>query len=215
MIDFWEAIGRLATYKRLNEEFLRVLPPVEAVSSEMVYSERLDATGVGANIPEENYKEVQDFFDQILTENFLSLMSAGELIWSYNYQESRDAMNTIICITSKAPSELFGPSTRYFISLGLLIVDSQFREGVKKKTADATKVIRRLSDRAIDHINYLANNEEFNEACVRFGKKPWDIACDIGLHYRNGYMHGVGISKGNWTQKSSSPVEDYAAASTR
>jgi hypothetical protein len=213
MIDFWEAIGRLATYKDLNNEFLKVLPPVGVIPQ--VSAKTYDSTGVGLDIPQAQYEAIQTFFAPILSENYLSLMAAGELIWTYSYQKSRDAMNELIKLTSQATPELFGPSTRYFITLGIVIVDDIFRHNLQNKQADAVKVLLRLSDLDNDQITNLANDPRFEAAATAFSK-IWDEACNDLLHYRPGHLHPMPLSTGGWQSGKETPpagTDQYAASS--
>ncbi len=215
MIDFWEAIGRLATYKDLNEKFLRVLPPVGRIEPARVHSKTLDISGLGLDIPGKQYQAVQDFFHPILAENFLSLASAGELLWTYNFNESREAMNQLIDLTRRATPDLFDPSSRYFITLGLLIVDKTFRQNLQNKEPDAVKIILRLSYPENNRIVHLASDPKFRDPCDGFGKKPWDIACNVGLSYWEGYLQVVGMTADWQSGKATEPqtTNQYVSSS--
>lgn len=192
MIDFWEAIGRLATYERLNSKFVAILPPpamIQAVEGYVAFNSQAP----GLNIPPDQYQRVQDFFEPLLTENYLSLMAAGELIWAYSFEKSREAMKKLIPITDRYSVDLYGPSTRYFITLGALISDQYFRRDLTQENTRALKLIERLSDPEKHTIIDLAANDDFNKAAVEFCLKPWEIGCNVFIFYWSGHLHSLAV----------------------
>lgn len=195
MIDFWEAIGRIATYEDLNSQFLELMPQAMQIPHVTTRAKKFGSVSVGLDIPGEQYEKVQNFFAPILTENYLSLMSAGELIFTYSFQESRDAMQDLLKITSNLRPKVFGPSTKYFITLGVLIVDEIFRHNLRDKGTSSLKVIRRLSDPENDQITELAKDTKFETAATAFSQNPWDGGCHCRLIYWEGHLHPLAIDK--------------------
>ena len=151
MIDYWEAIGRLATYKDLNAALLEILPYVEPLSPVFVNVDDTH-TAAGFQIPESQYKDVQKFFNPVLAEGCMSLMAAGEIIRTYAFQSSRDAMLKLQSVIAQTVPELYGPSARYFITLGILIVDGVFRHNLQTQRTKAENLLARLSDPRDDSI---------------------------------------------------------------
>jgi len=204
MIDYWEAIGRLAYYKDLNDEFEKILPAAGLIPR--VTAQVRGDTETALDIPAGEYEAVQDFFDPILTEPFLSLMSAGELIWTYSFQESRDAIKRLEAIVSQAQPELFGPSTNYFITLGLVIADDAFRHSLRNREDKALKVIQRLSSPENNQIVSLTNNTDFDAYSLAFCALPWDHGCNVKYKFWPGHLHPLGVDASDWAGPSNTPA---------
>ena len=97
MIDYWEAIGRLAYDPELADGFLEVLPP--AGEFPIVHVKRPEGECTGVGIPKEVYEAVQGYLEPYLAEGYLSLTAAGELAWAFSYKEVRKftkAMNRLM-----------------------------------------------------------------------------------------------------------------------
>jgi len=163
MIDFWEALGRLAYDQELFNKFQEVLgqPPASGYlpMKDLMTEKKLPADGKTASpstlritatvleIPREDYEKVQNFLRPILTEHYVSLFVAGELIWTFSRQDIRAAFTGLHDPISSV--RLHAPSTSYFINLGLLLVDKLFREKVTeiaKADNDLAPLLPRLSD---------------------------------------------------------------------
>jgi len=197
MIDYWEAIGRLATYKDLSAALLEILPYVEPLSPVFVNVDDTH-TAAGFQIPESQYKDVQKFFNPVLAEGCMSLMAAGEIIRTYAFQSSRDAMLKLQSVIAQTVPELYGPSARYFITLGILIVDGVFRHNLQTQRTKAENLLARLSDPRDDSINNLAHTPDFETAAVGFSAEPWEKGCAVRLLFSEGHLHPVGVATGAW-----------------
>jgi hypothetical protein len=214
MIDYWEAIGRLATYKELNDEFLKILPPVGGIPTKNAAGGGEYSAGCGLDIPEQQYNAVQDFFRPVLTEQYLSLMSAGELIWTYSFPRSRGGMTKLEDRIAKAQPKLHGPSTNYYITLGILIVDELFREQVRKEGAGGTTLLRRLATTQARQIINLANDKDFSDCASDFSFEAWDGGCNVRLICWEGHLHPLGMNEyKSWADLSKRvPGSKFAAA---
>lgn len=195
MIDYWEAVGRLATYKTLNDRLVKVLPPPGAMSPVSVPFQ--GGTAAGFDIPQTQYDAVQQFLNPVLTEGYLSLMSAGEIIWTYSFQQSREAMQTLPDVIARATPEVFGPSTRYFITLGILIVDEIFRHNLQKADSEGVKALQ-LADSERDKIANLAKISEFETMATDFSKSPWAGGCNVRLCDWEGHLHPPCVDAVEW-----------------
>jgi hypothetical protein len=124
-------------------------------------------------------------------------------------------MDELIKITSQTTPELFGPSPRYFITLGMAIVNNIFRQDLHKEDPDAVRIVLRLSDREKNQITNLANNPKFIAAADNFSS-IWDDACNDLLYYRPGHLHPLGLSVGGWKSGKDTPSStsgQYATSS--
>src|SRR5579871_6337459 len=150
MIDYWEALGRLAYDKGLFDQFKEVLGPPnpQYLPSETVTVKTVTATVL--NIPEDAYKSVQRFLTPILTEQYVSVFVAGELIWTFSQEKYRKAFANLYNPISRV--KLHSPSTSYFIALGLLLVDKTFRAEVAKSGKNRIELLPRLSDPQRDQL---------------------------------------------------------------
>jgi hypothetical protein len=175
MIEYWEALGRLAYEKELFDEFKRALGPPVEVPWITVSVGKYPCSGF--DIAEAEYKKAQRFLAPILTEGFLSLMAAGELIWMFSTESVRAAFDHVNGIVSGTGPALYGPSTSYFIALGLIIVDPRFREKLQDSYEGCFFTLPRLSDRERDQIKALLRDTDFPDALgpIEF---LWTKACN-------------------------------------
>jgi hypothetical protein len=200
MIDYFEAIGRLVSYDELRNEFLSKIPVQPKNKTEMSKSDKramwkLD-TRPRLDFRVDDYEDgqylaVQNFFADVLGEGFLSFLSAGELLWTYNRLATADETvkglyRTVVGFAEQATRELPGPSTAYFIALGAMIADKRFLEKLDDESGDpeallAEKFLRRLSGREQDKVRALAANDEFRCPATKFYDSFWDEACGPGL----------------------------------
>jgi hypothetical protein len=196
VIDYWESIGRLAYYPELYAKFEEVLPAAGQIPNVAAQANNSKATATGLFIPDSQYKDVQDFLSPVLTEGFLSLMAAGELIWTFSFRESRAAFKQLQDLIAQAQPALYGPSTSYFISLGLVIVDDVFRDQLKATKGGPVTTLRRLSPRQTDQIDALINDPRFEPVVLAFASKPWEFGCNDRLLPWGGHLHPEGVGGG-------------------
>jgi hypothetical protein len=200
MIDYFEAIGRLISYDKLLEEFRSTIPVQPKNKTEMSKFEKRDMWERDKrprldfradDYEDDSYLAVQAFFADVLGEGFLSFLSAGELLWTYNRLSSADPTvkalyDTVARLAAQATRQLPGPSTAYFIALGAMIADKKFLEKLYDNSGDseailAQKFLRRLSAREQNTVKGLAASDEFRCNAVKFYDAFWDEACGPGL----------------------------------
>jgi hypothetical protein len=186
MIDYWEAIGRLAYDEKLFAEFEKILPtkPIKWITVAGV-----KITSTSLVITEGVYRDLQAFLRQILTEQYVSLFAAGELVWTFSQTATRTTFGLLQNEISQAEPRLENPSTSYFITLGLLIVDGLFREKVAASPKGSAHLSPRLSAREGDQIVALAKNPDFEKSADEFTKIPWEQGCGVGGTPRPDYLH--------------------------
>jgi hypothetical protein len=191
MIDYWEALGRLACDKGLFDQFKEVLgpPSPQYLPSETVTVNHVTATVL--KLPEDAYKSVQGFLSPILTEHYVSVFVAGELIWTFSQDKSRKAFAGLHASISKAKPDC--PSTSYFIALGLLLVDKIFRAEVAKGGKNRVEVLPRLSDLERDHVGALMEDDDFLRSVGDF-EDIWDEGCFDWLFWEAGYVHPLAVN---------------------
>jgi hypothetical protein len=156
MIEYWEALGRLTYEKGLFSEFEKVLGPPTDVP--WITATNGDYKSACLDIQESQFTRVQEFFSPILTEQLLSLVAAGELIWMFSTKKLRAEFHHLHAIVSKTPPILFSPSTSYFIALGIVIVDGPFRRKVEESEASRLRALPRLSGKQREQIQALLKN---------------------------------------------------------
>ena len=188
MIDFWEALGRLAYDKDLFDKFQEKLGPPTRLRSERVTENKVTATVL--NISEKAYEAVQDFFGPILAEQFVSLFVAGELIWTFSWETTRDALAKMHGPISAMKFD--NPPTSYFIALGLILVDARFRDKVATSTDNCVRALPRLSQPQRDHLVSVVKNRDFLANMDDF-EDPWDEGCFEWLMFRREYVHPVAV----------------------
>lgn len=188
MIDFWEALGRLVCDEELSRKFETVVTPLSAALPHTILPHK------PIDIEDDAYNVVQSFWEPVLTQPYLSLMAAGELIWAYRFDESRQAMKTLQGIIAETKPKLHNPSTSYLIALGSIIADELLRPQVAHKKPNPL-AIRRLSAPEQHHLTSLAANESFGTAAVRFCDGPWDGGCNVRMLYWEGHLHPRGIDE--------------------
>jgi hypothetical protein len=195
MIDYWESIGRLASSKNLHEELTNTLDQGGQRHLRVVY-----ATATAPQIKTRvldihgaEYQMVQDVLSPVLTEKFLSLMAAGELIWTYRSKKSRDVIARLNGLMAGTGRDLNSPSTSYFIALGLVIVDAGFRQTLKNSNGGSVELLPRLSPQEREQINTLITIGAFETAAQALAQMLWDGGCNIALCFWKGYLHGTGV----------------------
>src|SRR5579885_2168355 len=171
MIDFWEALGRLAYDQELFDQFQTLLgqplPDGAYLPSEKLTTKKEHITATVLRIPRESYEKVQDFMRPILTEHYVSLFVAGELIWTFSRKGIREAFANLHGPISAR--KLHAPSTSYFITLGLLLVDKLFRDKVAKAGQD----LSRLSDPERQQLQTVLCDKRFTHNMELF-EDQWD-----------------------------------------
>jgi hypothetical protein len=192
MLEYWEAVGRLTYEKGLFSELEKVLGPPTDIP--WITATNNNYKSACLNIQEKQFRDVQDFFSPILTEQLLSLVAAGELIWMFSGGKLRTQFHHLHAIVSKTPPILFGPSTSYFIALGIVIVDGLFRKKVEESDASCLKALPRLSDKQREQIQALFKNPLFKEA-LRPIESFWDEGCLDRLIPYPVYAQPVGANK--------------------
>jgi hypothetical protein len=192
MIDYWEAIGRLVYDEDLIYTFKTILPPPESIKVVTLTSRESDTTSTCLDISEEKYKAVQACLSPVLAEQHLSLFAAGELIWTFYSEKSRNLFDQMCQLISQKGSRLNCPSTSYFIALGLVLVDRRFREEV----IACTQALPRLSAPQRDHIRALVACPEFPKLAEEFDEIPWEQGCYVGEVARIEYRHPIALDAG-------------------
>lgn len=218
MIDYWEAIGRLAYDEDLFSKFQKVLPSPENIQWETVTATAIKASSTCLNIPERQYKAVQAFLSPILTEQYLSLFAAGELIWTFNTEKSRESFCRMQPAILAAEPRLPCPSASYFIALGLVIVDGLFRKEAERRTRKAPgtsealrDLLPRLSDPQRDQIMNLVKCPRFQEFAEMFDSDPWEQGCFVAESTRAEYRHPIALDAKE-DQAGAPPAETLWAA---
>jgi len=194
MIDYWEALGRLAYEKGLYAEFEKVLlyefkrafPPNGTIP--WVNVTKKDITETGLDIPKHVYQRVQQFLGPILAEQHVSVFVAGELIWTFSGERARKGFEEMNAIVSQAPPELFSPSTSYFIALGILLVDGNFRRDVMKSADGGAALLPRLTDPQRKQLEAVLHHPGFKKA-LNMLTLIWDEGCNDDLICRVEYRH--------------------------
>jgi len=193
MIDYWEAIGRLACDVELAKGFLKVLPK-KKLRSETV--KRPEGPCTGVVIPGAAYQAVQRYLEPHLAEGYLSLTAAGELIWAFSYPEIRRFTLQVNRITANArPRRVSSPSASYFITLGALIADGEFREDFLSPSPDSSTQarLRRLPAVQLDNLRSIVTSREFARA-IKLFTPIWFPGCLDHLIFYDGLVHPYGIN---------------------
>jgi hypothetical protein len=94
-------------------------------------------------------------------------------------------MNAIV---SQAPPELFSPSTSYFIALGILLVDGNFRRDVMKSADGGAALLPRLTDPQRKQLEAVLHHPGFKKA-LNMLTLIWDEGCNDDLICRVEYRH--------------------------
>ena len=181
MIDFWEAIGRLACDSKLQGDFYTTQPDPHPVPTTKAANGNiaLDIEGVA-------YQKTQDFFEGVLTQGLLSLMSAGELIRAASFADSRAALAKMPAIISSASPALAEPSTSYYIALGMIVIDEDYRALLKTGKA-ALKGRPPMSSDEQKQIMQLL--QSCDSTAREFCFSPWGGGCTARHSYWDGHLH--------------------------
>ena len=201
MIDFWEAIGRLASDKKLAEGFAALLPPpgpfryVELKRSVYINNEQYQYPCTGVDIPEELYLNVQKYLEPVLAERYLSLMAAGELIMAFSYPQLREAAARLLDITaiSEARPQFSSPSASYFINLGLLLVDTRFRHKVQRGEDYAVERLDYLPDAQRENLLAIMDTDDF-KTNIRPFELLWPCGCNALWVFEEKHYMPMGLS---------------------
>jgi hypothetical protein len=215
MIDYWEAIGRLASNAQLNNQFQNMAACTKPRKAALVYGKDGSVAGNGLDIAKTDFDEVQGFIGKVLTEKTLSLIGAGELMWDFSFPQSRSAMVDVNGVIAGKVTGLGTPSTAYFIALGKVIVDATLRAAVTKPGANLAAAFPRLSAVEIAAIALLLETAAFLKAVEEFGEFPWEPGCIGGSDFTAGYIQPKGI----WAKKKAgrlvtNPGGTWGAAAT-
>ena len=194
MIDYWEALGRLAFDAELTEGFLRVLPPAGLFP--LVTATRDEHQCTGVDIPGKFYDDVQRYLEPVLTEHYLSLTGAGELIWAFSYENVREFARALNKIVAKARPRLSSPSTAYFISLGLVTADGRFRHKVMKSDSRSLDRFRRMSDPEVKNLLGVMENQDF-ESKIGVFSSLWPLGCIDDYVFYEGHLHPFAVNAPN------------------
>jgi hypothetical protein len=193
MIDYWEAIGRLASNAQLNNQFQSMNACTKTRTAALVYAKDGSVAGNGLDIDKTDFDQVQGFIGGVLTEKSLSLIGAGELMWDFSFPQSRTAMVNLNGVISGVVTGLSNPSTAYFIALGKVIVDATLRNSLTAPGAKLPATFPRLSAVEIAAIGLLLATKAFLQAVEEFGEFPWECGCIGGSDYTEGYIQPTGI----------------------
>jgi hypothetical protein len=193
MIDFWEALGRMANDRRVCDAFIDSLVLPRTIERETVKDKRGDRTGL--NIPDGHYVGIQGFWRTRLHQGVVSIMAAGELDWTFSFGKPRDEIKKICEIVKQQGSAIESPTTAYFIGLGMLITDEYLRDAVKKPGGDGL-LPTGLSGTERATLLRLAGLEDFDLVCARFCESPWDgsTQCHAAAVVWPGHRHVLAMS---------------------
>ncbi len=192
MIDYWEAIGRLASDKKLADGLEKILP----APGEYPYSPTIRENQVfgGLDIPKHLYDAVQAYLEPVLSQQYLSLTAAGELLWAYSYKEVRNFIGVLNGILSTgAHPKVEAPSASYFIALGLLVNDKGFREKVRDGHADSIKRLRNLKPGHLENLMSVIKNPTFESSVKSDIDFFWMKGCQSTLIVSKDYIFTPGI----------------------
>ncbi len=194
MIDYWEALGRLATDAELHKNFEALKANQQAPQIVTIHPNEGISTSRGLNIPGQSYTDVQGFFSGVLTEQVMSVMSAGELIWTYSFDKTRTAISNINQFMGKAQPQLSAPSTSYYIALGRVMVDDWACKQLTAPGADTAKLLPRLSVIEQQRLIGLLASAVFLALLAALRSGPWDNGCDVAAIFWPGYVQPMGIN---------------------
>jgi hypothetical protein len=203
MTDYWEAIGRLAYEAKLFAEFENSLPKAESIEYETIDAPAWAADAVRAETPPPTYtglklsptqlEGIQKFLKSYLTEQRLSLFSAGELLWTFNHKDSRTAFLKVQAAIAKAAEpHLSSPSSSFFVSLGIAVVDKHFREKLKASDPNhCDDILPRLSPLEKLEILTIGKDQDFRRAADDQDGISWNESCYESVDPFRGYVHPV------------------------
>jgi hypothetical protein len=182
MTDFWEAIGRMAYDGNLQRDFYATQPnPPQPVPTTKA------ANGNTAlDIKGEDYQRTQEFFENVLTQRLLSLMAAGELIRAASFADSRTALAKIPAIISGALPGLVKPTTNFYIALGMLIIDEDYRAQLRTGKVPVKSLPPMSSDEQDQLMKLL---QSCDGAARDFCASPWGGGCTARHSYWDGHLH--------------------------
>lgn len=191
MIDYWEAIGRLACDGELAKGLMGILP--KAKPFPWVETIRDGYKTFGIDIPLDLYSKVQNYLEPHLSEQWMSVNSAGELIWACSYPGVRKfllgAGETLRVMEPKIPSV----STGYFIALGVVICDPGFRHALKANDARSARHMSRLSMPQQAHLCALIDHKPFNRLLQGF-EFPWEAGCGDDSIVQKRHLYSPGLN---------------------
>lgn len=195
MIDYWEATGRLvcdaALLTGLMDKLKKHLPE-KGFPIEQVKRDGLDFRGL--KIPLKAYEIVQAHMEPVLTEKLMSLSAAGELIWGLSYPEVRDVLTQLPAVVSAAGTpKLRSVSTGYFIALGILINDKNFRRRMEKGDKECVARFPRLKSNHIENLMSIICHPKFRSQMTAFDEF-WNEGCGGHLRVTADHLFTPGLS---------------------
>lgn len=203
MIDYWEAIGRLAYDNALAKGFEQIVPP----PGEYPYLPTIKENQVfgGLAIPESLYAAAQGYLEPVLSQQYLSLTATGELLWAYSYKQVRDFIGVLHGIlTTEAHPKVDSPPASYFMALGVLVNDKGFRKSVQAGDAASIKRLRHLKPAHLDNLMSVINNPKFEKSVESDIDSLWIEGCQSCLVFSESTLFTPGIksltggSSGGW-----------------